>query len=74
MNGTDAKARLIAAFVNDALVHAMLKELLVGPALFRVAQDAIAHLPPEPDRGQDPSLHDAWLAAKAELKKIGGIG
>jgi hypothetical protein len=32
------------------------------------------NLPPEPERDQDPSLHDAWLTAREELKKMGGIG
>jgi hypothetical protein len=71
MNGSDARERLIAAFVNDALVRALFDNLS-GPEKWATIEKALTHLPPEPDRLQDPPTHQAWSAAQQELKRLGG--
>ena len=72
MKGSDARERVIAAFVSDALARALFEEL-IGPDRTRTAKLALSFLPPEPDASQDASLHEAWKAAQQELKTLGGI-
>ena len=72
MMGSDARERLIAAFVSDALARALFEEL-IGPDRTRAVKLALSFLPPEPDASRDPSLHEAWEAARQELKTLGGI-
>ena len=71
MNGSDMRERLIAAFVDDALVRALVDNLS-GPEKRATIEKALTYLPPEPDRLQDPSLHQAWSAAQQELKRLVG--
>ena len=73
MHGSDARDRLAAVFVSDALARALFEEL-IGPDRMRTAQLALSFLPREPDRSQDPALHVAWMDAQQELRKLGGIG
>ena len=72
MKGSDARERVIAAFVSDALARALFEEL-IGSDRTHTAQLALSFLPPEPDPSQDASLHEAWKAAQRELKTMGGI-
>jgi hypothetical protein len=69
MDGSDRFNQVVAGFVSDALARALISHLPSKERSY-VLGLALKNLPPEPERDQDPSLHQAWITAREELRKL----
>jgi hypothetical protein len=69
----DAKYINHAAIVGYALSRALLAKLDGGQLRGEAARAALDYLPAKPS-GDMPTDLKIWLAAEAELKKLGGVG